>query len=82
VPSSGRGSVYSFVINQIDMPSLLASAPSVIAIVELDEGPRLAAVLGEVDPTPDGVQLDMRVVAKFEQRAGQSVPYFVPETAR
>jgi uncharacterized OB-fold protein len=54
----------------------------VIAIIELDEGPRLAAVLREVEPTPDGVQLDMRVVAKFEQRAGQSVPCFVPESAQ
>jgi uncharacterized OB-fold protein len=52
----------------------------VIALVELAEGPRLAAALTDVDPTPAGVQLDMPVAVRFEQRGDQAVPYFVPET--
>ena len=77
--ASGRGFVYSYVINQRNMPGMLPAPPSVIALVELDEGPRLVAALSDVDPTPAGVQLDMPVTVRFEQRGDQAVPYFVPE---
>jgi uncharacterized protein len=79
VRACGRGFVYSFVINQRDMPGLVPPAPSVIALVELDEGPRLVAALTEVDPTPEAVHLDQRVVVRFDDRDGHAVPYFVPE---
>lgn len=80
VAASGRGFVYSYIINQRDMPGMAPASPSVIALVELDEGPRLVAALSEVDPTPAGVQLDLRVAVRFEQRGDQAVPYFVPES--
>ena len=79
VPASGRGFVYSYVINQRNMPGTLPAPPSVIALIELDEGPRVVAALSDVDPTPAGVQLDMPVAVRFEQRGDQAVPYFVPE---
>lgn len=79
VPSAGRGFVYSFVINQREMPGILPPAPSVIAIVELDEGPRLVAAVSEVDPTPESVHINSRVAVRFAPRDGHSVPYFVPE---
>jgi uncharacterized OB-fold protein len=79
VRSGGRGFVYSFIINQRDLPGMLPPAPSVIALVELDEGPRLVAALAGVDPTPEAVHLDMRVAVRFAPRGNQAVPYFVPE---
>ena len=39
--ASGRGSIYSFVINTRPMPGFEDEVPYVIAVVELDEGPRL-----------------------------------------
>jgi uncharacterized OB-fold protein len=77
--ASGHGFVYSFVINQRDLPGILPPAPSVIALVELDEGPRIAAALSEVQATPEGVDLDMRVEVRFDRRGDFAVPYFVPE---
>jgi uncharacterized protein len=42
--ASGRGRVYSFTVDRIGHePGLAASVPVVIAIVALDEGPRIAA---------------------------------------
>ena len=37
----GQGSIYSFVINTRPMPGFEDEVPYVIAVVELDEGPRL-----------------------------------------
>jgi uncharacterized protein len=81
VTSAGRGFVYSFVTDQRQMPGILPPAPSVIVLVELDEGPRLVAALSEVDPASEAVHPNMRVAVRFAAHR-YAVPYFVPEALR
>lgn len=58
--ASGRGRLASFVIAERDTPGF--TAPYVIAIVQLDEGPRLLTNLVGVDPSPASIDVGMRVV--------------------
>ncbi len=46
--ASGKGSIYSFVINMRPMPGFEDEVPYVIAVIELDEGPRLMTNLIDV----------------------------------
>jgi hypothetical protein len=62
---SGRGTVHSFTIDRRGThPAFAGQVPYVIAIVELDEGPRMTTNLVGVDI--DAVRVGMRVVAAFE----------------
>ena len=65
VEASGRGTVYSFtVIRQNYARPFRDWIPYVVALVELEEGPRLMTNL--VDCDPDAVQVGMPVRATFE----------------
>jgi uncharacterized OB-fold protein len=58
VEASGRGSVYSFVVNH--HPQVPAfDYPLIVALIELDEGTRLVSNLVGVEP--DGVRIGMPV---------------------
>lgn len=62
---SGKGTVYSFTIaQQPTHPAFAEDVPYVIAIVELDEGPRLTTNI--VGCKPEDVRVGMKVVASFE----------------
>ncbi|MCZ2111874.1 MAG: Zn-ribbon domain-containing OB-fold protein [Dehalococcoidia bacterium] len=65
VEASGRGTVYSFTIARRPTgPQWAEEGPYVIAIVELEEGPRLTAnILG---CAPEQVAIGMAVTASFE----------------
>lgn len=82
VDASGGGTVYSFtVIRQNFSRSFRHLIPYVVALVDLDEGPRLMTNLVGVEP--DDVEIGMRVRVRFEQVSdGASVPLFEPESAR
>lgn len=67
VKCTGRGKVHSYVIQhgQHGPGAGLRSNPvEIIAVVEIDEGPRMLASLAGV--TPDSVRLDMPVEIVFE----------------
>jgi uncharacterized OB-fold protein len=65
VEASGRGRVYSFtVIRQNYARPFRDWIPYVVALVDLEEGPRLMTDL--VDCEPDDVQVGMAVEARFE----------------
>ena len=78
VDAGGGGTVYSFtVIRQNFSRSFKHLIPYVVALVDLDEGPRLMTNLVGVDP--DDVEIGMRVRVKFEQVSDEaSVPLFEP----
>jgi len=79
--ASGRGVVHSFTIDRAGhVPALARLAPYVVAIVELDEGPRCTARL--VDCDVERVHVGMRVEATYEDVEGGTVVHFRPETAR
>lgn len=72
--ASGRGVVYSFTVQRRrtrpDMPE-----PSVMALVDLVEGPRL---LTRVETEPATVRIGMDVMVRFATVDGTVVPVFVP----
>ncbi len=62
---SGKGSVYSFTIaQQATHHGFAEEVPYVIAIVELDEGPRLTTNI--TGCKPEAVRIGMPVVASFD----------------
>ena len=77
VESKGDGRIYSFVVyHRVYHPAFEQDVPYVVAIVELDEGPRL---LSNIVGTPaDGVRCDARVRVSFEEmRDDMIIPKFV-----
>jgi uncharacterized protein len=77
-PTAGRGRVYSFVIvHRPQHPAFFADAPYNVAIVELDEGPRLHTRL--VDVAPDAIRVGMEVAVRFQKIDDEiSLPVFAP----
>jgi len=62
---SGRGTVYTFtIVRRANIPAFQADVPYVFAIVELDEGPRLATNI--VGCEPRAVRVDMPVKAAYD----------------
>lgn len=48
--ASGKGKVHTYVISHLPIPPMQEKAPYVIAVIELDEGPRLMSNLIVDDP--------------------------------
>lgn len=76
VDAKGTGSIHSFtVVRRASDPAFASQVPYVVALIELDEGPRLMAnILGE-----DALQsaIGDRVRVRFEARgADAKVPQF------
>lgn len=77
--ASGRATLHSYVISHRPAPGF--TPPYVIAVVELEEGPRMMTNLVDVEPTIDTIDLDMELVVAFEQRGDEmNVPVFRPAT--
>lgn len=74
----GRAKLYSYVINHLLAPGFGDEVPYVIAIVELDEGPRMLTNLVGVPPDPHRLPLDMPLEVVFEPRGDQVLPLFRP----
>jgi uncharacterized protein len=75
--ASGRATLYSYVIHQRPAPGFVP--PYSIAVVQLDEGPRMMTNIVEVAQTPEALQLDMRLEVVFERLSDQiSLPLFRP----
>ena len=77
VKASGRGRLFSYVINQRPHPAW--DAPYSIAIVELDEGPRMMSNVIGCPQTPEALVLDMPLEVTFEKLSEEiSLPLFRP----
>ena len=75
--ASGRGRLYSYTIHHRRVPGF--TPPYSIAVVELDEGPRMMTNIVDCDQTPERLMLDMEVAVRFEPLTDTiSVPVFVP----
>ena len=74
--SAGAGRIYSFVVyHRVYHPAFENDVPYVVAIVELDEGPRLLSNI--VGTPPDQVRCDARVRVVFEDaEPGVTIPKF------
>jgi uncharacterized OB-fold protein len=78
---SGRGTVFSFVVmHRVYHPAFADKVPYVVAVIELEEGPRLLSNL--VGILPREVRCDMPVRVTFdERRGGVTIPQFTPAGA-
>lgn len=81
VESPGRGALYSFTIVHRPMKGWEERAPYVLAMVDLDEGPRLTATMKTtVPPTPATVRVGMRLRIGFDAvTESVTLPVFVEE---
>ena len=78
-PVSGRGTLHTYVINHRPAPGW--TEPYAIAVVELEEGPRMMTNIVGIENTPENLVLDMPVQVTFEQRDDVAVPVFEPAGA-
>ena len=76
--ASGRGKVFSFVMyDRVYHPSFVEEVPYVVALVELEEGPRMISNI--VGVPPEDVRCDMPVTVVFDDVSeGVTVPKFKP----
>lgn len=75
IEASGRGTVYTFtVMHRAPLPEFAAAAPYVVALVDLEEGPRMMANI--VGDDARGICLGERVEVCFEQRGEYRLPQF------
>lgn len=75
---SGRGTLHTYVINHRPAPGFEDDAPYAVAVVELEEGPRLMSNIVGIENTPENLVLDMDLEVTFEQRGDVAVPVFQP----
>jgi uncharacterized OB-fold protein len=80
IQASGRGRLYSFEIaHQILNRAFKVKPPVVLAMVELEEGPRMLTNLVNVAPDPKALRCDMPVEVVFERMTHEiSLPLFQP----
>ncbi len=80
VQASGRGKLFSFEIaHQILNKAFKVKTPVVLAMVELDEGPRILTNLVNVAPDPKAIRCDMPVEVVFEKLTDEiTLPMFQP----
>lgn len=75
--ASGRGFLYSYVISHRPHPAF--DGPYSIAVVELDEGPRMMTNIVGCEQTPEALELDMVVEVTFEAITDEiTLPLFRP----
>jgi uncharacterized OB-fold protein len=81
VRAAGTGRLFSYVIHHRPAPGF--TPPYAIAVVELDEGPRLMTNIIECPQTPEALQLDMRLEVTFSRQSEEiTLPLFRPAQRR
>ncbi len=76
--ASGRGTLHSYLIVHAPAPGFADIAPHAIAVVELEEGPRMMTNIIGIENTPELLQLDMPLEVAFVPRGDQMLPVFAP----
>jgi len=78
--ASGRATLYSYVIHHRESPGF--TPPYAIAVVALEEGPRMMTNLVGVAQTPEALVLDMALEVEFQALDAEiSLPLFRPTKA-
>lgn len=76
IAASGEGTVHTFtVMHRAPLSDFAGSVPYVVALVDLDEGPRMMTNI--VGSNARGVAIGERVRVSFEQRGEHRVPQFM-----
>ena len=74
--ASGRARLASFIIVHRPSPGYEDEAPYVVALAELDEGPRMMTNLPGTAPDPTAIKIGARLSVTFEQRGEMVLPQF------
>lgn len=75
--ASGRATLYSYVIHHRQVPGF--TPPYAIAVVQLEEGPRMMTNIIDCPQTPEALVLDMTLEVVFEQLDEEiTLPLFRP----
>ena len=75
--ASGRALLFSYVIHHRAAPGF--TPPYAIAVVALEEGPRMMTNIVEAEQTPQALQLDMPLEVVFQRMSAEiSLPLFRP----
>ena len=67
--ASGKATLYSYVIHHRPVPGF--TPPYAIAVVALEEGPRMMTNIVGCPQTPDALELDMKLEVAFEKLDGE-----------
>ena len=78
--ASGKAKLWSYVINHRPRPDF-GDQPHSIAVVMLDEGPKMMTNIVDCPQTPEALQLDMPVEVKFTRFGEMALPLFKPAGA-
>jgi uncharacterized protein len=80
-PVSGRGKVFSYVVyHRVYHPGFAGDVPYTVALIELEEGPRM--ISNVIGIPPDQVSCDMQVEVVFEDVGDiATLPKFRPVRA-
>jgi len=75
---SGRGKVYSYtIVNVSPLPEFDKKIPYIFAIIELEEGVRVASNLEQC--SPEEVEIGMPVIKRVKNQGRNNIPVFVPD---
>ena len=75
----GKGILYSYMINHRPAPGFEEGVPYAIAIVRLEEGPRMMTNIVGIENTPENLILDMPLEVIFEDvREDVTIPKWKP----
>ena len=81
VKAAGKAKLHSYVIHHRPAPGF--TPPYTIAVVELDEGPRMMTNIVGCAQTPEPLVLDMPLEVTFEKQSDQiTLPFFKPASAK
>lgn len=76
VQASGKGRLYSYIINHLPAPGY--EPPFTVAVVMLDEGVKMVANIEDLPADPAALTLDMPLEVTFETRGDLQIPQFKP----
>jgi uncharacterized OB-fold protein len=80
ITASGKAKIHTFaIVHRPPHPGFMDDIPYVPAIVELEEGPRMATQIVNVEADPSKISIDMEVKVVFESITDEiSLPKFEP----
>jgi hypothetical protein len=79
--ASGKAVLWSYVINHRPRPDM-GTEPYAIAVVKLEEGPKMMTNIVGCPQTPEALPLDMPVKVTFAKQSDDiSLPFFEPAGA-
>ncbi len=64
--ASGKGKLHTYVIAHRGAPGFQDEVPYVIAVVELEEGPRMMSNIVDVEATPENLPVDLPLEVTWE----------------